>query len=202
MNKKAFGIIIAGAALGLLAACNTVKVHSWTDPQFEGRPIGKTMVLGVAESDSLSRQYEGLFVQRLTELGVPSESLHANIQKTDKITEEALVAALKEHSYDSILVTRLLSETERQQVVNTGYYPSHYGNYYGYYSHAYALTYNTAYIQSFMEFELETNLYDVETQKLVWTGRKIIYDDRSDLTNMKGIVKGVVKDLRKQGMID
>ena len=185
----------------LLASCSTVKVHSWMDPAFEGRTIGKTMALGVAESDSISRQYEALFVERLTELGVDAQSLHALIQKTDPASEEALVAALKEHNYDSILVTRKLSETERQQVVTTGYYPSHYGNYYGYYSHAYSLSYNTATVQSFLEFELETNLYDVKTEKLVWTGRTIVYDDRSDLTNMKGIIKGVIKDLNKKGLL-
>ena len=184
----------------LLASCNTVKVHSWMDPAFEGRTIGKTMALGVAESDSISRQYEALFVERLSELGVEAESLHALIQKTDPVSEEALVAALQEHNYDSILVTRKLSETERQQVVTSGHYPSHFRNYYGYYSHAYSLSYDTA-TMSFLEFELETNLYDVKTQKLVWTGRTIVYDDRSDLTNMKGIIKGVIKDLNKKGLL-
>ncbi len=185
----------------LLASCSTVRIHSWMDPQFEGRTIGKTMVLGVAESDSISRQYEALFVERFTELGVEAKSLHALVQKTDPVSEEALVAALQEHNYDSIIVTRKLSETERQQAVTTGYYPDHYDSYYGYYSYGYALTYNTAYVQSFVEFELETNLYDVKTKKLVWTGRKIVYDDRSDLTNMKGIIKGVVKDLKKKGLL-
>ena len=185
----------------LLASCNTVKVHSWMDPQIEERSIGKTMVLGVAESDSISRQYEALFVEGLAEVGVAADSLHALVQKTDPVSEEVLVAALQEKGYDSILVTRNLSETERQQVVTTGYYPDHYDNYYGYYSYGYALTYNTAYVQSFVEFELETNLYDVNTKKLVWTGRTVVYDDRSDLTNMKGIIKGVVKDLGKKGLL-
>ncbi len=194
-------ICISVFTVCLLASCNTVKVHSWMDPAFEGRRIGKTMVLGVAESDSISRQYEALFVERLTELGVEAKSLHALVQKTDPVSEAALVAALQEHNYDSIIVTRKLSETERQQAVTTGYYPDHYDSYYGYYSYGYALTYNTAYVQSFVEFELETNLYDVKTKKLVWTGRKIVYDDRSDLTNMKGIIKGVVKDLKKKGLL-
>jgi hypothetical protein len=198
---KSLALLISGITVCLLASCSTVKIHSWMDPQFAGRSMGKTMVLGVADSDSLSLQYESLFVERLTELGIAANSLHASVQTTKQYTEEQLVGALKHHEYDSILVTRLLSETERQQVVNTGYYPSHYGNYWGYYSHAYTLTYNTAYVQSFLEFELETNLYDVKTEKLVWTGRKIIYDDRSDLANMKGVIKGVVKDLSKKGLL-
>ena len=195
-------LLLLAAATATLVACNTVKVSSWMDPAFEGRTLGNTAVLGVAESDTLSRQYEGLFVNRLVELGLSAVSVHAETQHTDQISEEELVALLRQYHFDSILVTRVLAETERQQVVTTGYYPEHYGNYYGYYSHAYSLAYNTAYVQSFMEFELETNLYDVETRKLVWTGRKVVYDDRSDMTNMKGVIKGVIKDLRKRGMID
>ncbi len=194
-------IYLSALTVCLLASCNTVKVRSWADPEFAGRPIGKTMVLGVADSDSVSRQYEAHFVGHLAELGIKADSLHALLQKTDPVSEEALVAALQEHNYDSILVTRKLSETERQQVVTTGYYPDHYNNYYGYYSYGYALSYNSATIQSFLEFELETNLYDVKTKKLVWTGRTIVYDDRSDQTNMKGIIKGVVKDLGKKGLL-
>ena len=201
MKRKSFSLFISGITISLLTSCNTVKVHSWMDPAFEGRTMGKTMILAVGESDSLSLQYEGLFMERLSELGITAESLHASIQPNDQITEEDLVQQLLVHGYDSILVTRLLSETERQQVINTGYYPSHYGNYYGYYSHAYTLSYNTATVQSFMESELETNLYDVKTKKLVWTGRKVIYDDRSDLANMKGIIKGVIKDLGKKGLL-
>lgn len=199
MKKKT--LLITGLATVLLASCSTVKVHSWMDPQFEGRKIGKTMVLGMAESDSISRQYETLFMERLAELGIEASSLHASVQNTNPISEEDLVTALQVKGYNSIIVTRKLSETERQQAVTTGYYPDHYNHYYGYYSHGYALTYDTAYVQSFVEFELETNLYDVKTKKLVWTGRKIVYDDRSDLTNMKGIIKGVVKDLNKNGLL-
>ena len=52
-----------------------------------------------------------------------------------------------------------------------------------------------------MEFELETNLYDVKSKKLVWTGRKIIYDDRSDLTNLKNVIKAIIKDLGKKDLL-
>ena len=139
------------------------------DPAFAGRVIGKTMVLGMFESDSMTRQYEALFAESLTEIGVEAKSLHALIQNADKISEEELVAALQEQNYDSIIVTRKLSETERQQVVTTGYYPSHYGSYYGFYSHAYSLSSNTASVQSFREFELEP-IYTT-SRPGSWSGR-------------------------------
>jgi hypothetical protein len=187
-------------ALGL-SSCTSTRVNSWMDPAFEGRKAGKTMVLGVAESDSLSRQYEAFFVERLTELGTEAQSAHARLQFKERISEAELVRQLQDHGFASIIVTRLLSETERQQVVQTGIYPSHYGNYWGYYSHAYSRNYNTAHIQSYMEVELETNLYDVKTRKLVWSGRTVVYNDRSDLSNMKNIIKGVIKDLNRRELL-
>ena len=204
MKKVTFALFTLGTIASLLTACNTVKVQSWTDPAFKGRAIGKTLVLGIADSDSMSRQYEDIFVNRLLELGLEAGSLHASMEvsdEIDKIDKAVLDALLKENHIDTIIVTRPLSETERNQVVTTGYTSAPYDNYYGYYGYGYSLSYNMANVVSFREFVLETNVYDVETEKLIWSGRKIVYDDRSDLTNMKSIIKAVVKDLQKQGMI-
>jgi hypothetical protein len=51
----------------LLSGCG-LHVSSWIDPQFTDRPMGKTMVLGAGKTVEISRQYETLFVNRLTEL--------------------------------------------------------------------------------------------------------------------------------------
>jgi len=201
MKKQTYLTLIAVATVGLLTSCFTTKTQSWMNPKFEGRSLGKTMVLGMSVSESLSRQYETLFVEQLTERKIDANSLHSICPKAKTLDEETLVGTLQKNKFKSILVTRLLSEKERQQVVTTGYYPSYYNDYYGYYSHGIGLGYNTAYVQSFVEFELETTLYDVQTKQLVWTGRKIVYDDRTDLTNMKKVVKGVLKDLGKKGLL-
>jgi hypothetical protein len=201
MKNRIYLALIALATASLLSSCFTTKTHSWMNPKFEGRSLGKTMVLGMSTSESLSRQYETLFVDLLTERGITTSSLHDVCPTPKNLDEATLVNALQKNKFKSILVTRLLSEKERQQVINTGYYPSYYDNYYGYYSHGIGIGYNTAYVQNFIEFEIETTLYDVQTKQLVWTGRKIVYDDRTDLTNMKKVIKGVLKDLSKKGLL-
>ena len=202
MKPKPIAALSLVAGLSLLTACNMVKVHSWTDPEFMGRPLGKTMVLSIGESDSRNRQYEALFVERLAEAGTEAASLQAVLQHTRKLTEAELVALLEENNCDSIIVTRPISETERQQVVDTDYRPHYYGDYWRFYNHAWASSYSTVYIQTFVEWELESNLYDVKSRKLVWTGRKVVYDDRTEKSNMKAIIRAVIKDLRKQGMVE
>jgi len=201
MKKQAYLTLITLATASLLTSCFTAKTQSWMNPKFEGRSLGKTIVLGMSTSESLSRQYETLFVEQLTERGITASSLHTVCPTSKEIDEETLVNALQKNKFKSILVTRLLSEKERQQVITTGYYPSYYNNYYGYYSHGIGIGYNTAYVQNFIEFEIETTLYDVQTKQLVWTGRKIVYDDRTDRTNMKKVIKGVLKDLGKKGLL-
>lgn len=201
MRAKIFSYSMLAAATAFLTACNTAKVQTWTDPAFEDRPLGNTMVLGIGDSNSKIRQYENLFATRLSELGVAAGSLHTTFQVPEKPDREALETILKSNDIDSIIVTRMLSETERNQMVTTGYYstPS-YSSYWGYYSHS--ISFYSADISSFREFELETNLYDVESEKLVWSGRMVVYDDRSDLKNMRETIRTVMLELRKNGFID
>ena len=186
----------------LLVACGTVRVNSWMDPSFEkGWKIGKTAVLAIAESDSLRREYEDAFVEGLTQQKATAESLVVLLPKTEKMTKEELVALLKKNGFDSIFITRKVSSTERQQVVDMGY-PAYYGDYYNYYSYAFGLSFggNTQ-VYNYTEFEMETNLYDVKSQKLVWSARQRVTDDRSSRSNIKGMVNGLLKDLRQKGLL-
>jgi len=186
----------------LFVSCGTVRVNSWMDPSFgKGWKIGKTAVLAIAESDSLRREYEDAFVEGLTLQKATAESLVVLLPKTEKMTKEELVALLKKNGFDSIFITRKVSSTERQQVVDMGY-PAYYGDYYNYYSYAFGLSFggNTQ-VYNYTEFEMETNLYDVKSQKLVWSARQRVTDDRSSRSNIKGMVNGLLKDLRQKGLL-
>ena len=195
--------LLAVSALGMLSACNTANVQSWTDPQFKGRPIGKTMILGVVEDADVCREYESLFAGRLLELGVTAASLHADhITSSGKVSKDALTTLLKQEGFDSIIITRLVSQQQGKQFYSTNRYPSYYGNYYGYYDNSFGLSSSKTETRTFMEFDLETNLYEVDSEQLIWTGKKTVYDDSSDLENIKAVIKGVVNDLHKQGMIE
>ena len=180
-----------------LTACTTSKLTSWSDPAFEGRPIGKTMVLGIPEEGSTSQRFEGYFVEKLLEQGIDGTSCHTLLKPTDVIEEEQLVQYLKEHSYDSILVTRMMDQRDHTQRSSMGSYPGDYGGYYGYYTHGMSQTY----VDNIMEYILETSLYDVKSRKLVWTGQKSVYDTQSEKSNIKEVVGVILKDLKKKGLL-
>jgi hypothetical protein len=79
--------------------------------------------------------------------------------------------------------------------------PSYYGDYYGYYTHAFALSHASTQVYNYREFEIETNLYDVKSRQLIWSGRQRITDERSDDSNLQGLVDGLLSDLFRKGFL-
>lgn len=203
MARKPFIATTTAVCIALLAGCymTTPKQQSWSNPEFKNRKLGKTLVLCTAESESICRQYEALFVQWLLPF-VPAGSFRASEEATGKIEREQLEEVLNANNIKTIIVTSVVDGTQLQQAIPVGYDRAPYsGGYWGYYDWGYSLSANMATISSHMEYVLETNVYDVETRKLVWSGRKSIYDDRSDIQNMNLVIKNVVRDLEKSGML-
>ena len=189
-------------ALALLtAACATVKMDSWMDPAFKDRPMGKTMVMGVTDSEGLRGQYEDLFVSALEQAGADAVASRTEFPSETKLTKQQLRAELEEAGVDSLLVTRVIDEKEKMQYHAPVVYPDPYYSYFGYYSYSFDYVRSPGYVTTYIEIHLETNLYDVETGKLVWSGRKEITDERSDKTNMKKVIEATIRDLQKNGLL-
>lgn len=186
----------------LLSSCSTLRIQSWSDPAVSERPIGKVMVVGVAQSATTCRMFENHFVEELQQEGIIAVSGHDLIQPTEKITEAQIEEALVDGAFDSILITRLAGEQSQSQYVQTGYqsgFPSYYNHYHGYY--AYSSISPVGYVDTVTEYQLETNLFDVQSGKMVWGGVKSVYDTSSRSSNIKKMVKTVIRDLNRKKLL-
>lgn len=195
MKRRSFHLLIVTGAACLLTACGMLRVDSWVNPEYPNRPMGKIMVLGVGKTAEISHQYENLFIERLTKLGIQADSMHRHVNREEMVSEDEIVRILKEQACDSIIVTRLVTEKERHYDGDA--YPDYYWHYYGFYSSAF----DAKTIESLTEYDLETNLYDVETRSLVWSGREIVYSDRSAQSNMKDVIRALIKNLQRENMV-
>lgn len=194
--------ITGTVVLVLLSSCSTLKIQSWSDPAVSERPIGKVMVVGVAQSATTCRIFENHFVEQLQQEGIIAVSGHDLIQPTEKITEAQIIEALETGSFDSILITRLAGEQSNSQYVQTGYasaFPSYYNHYHGYY--AYSAVSPVGYVDTVTEYQLETNLFDAKSGKMVWGGIKSIYDSSSKTSNIKKVVTTVIRDLKRKKLL-
>ena len=119
--------------------------------------------------------------------------------------EDELTALVLSNKFDSIIVTSVLSEDDRQQMIATGYTATpnmggYRGGYWGGYGMSYSLNPNMALVSNSTTFEIESNLFDVPSQKLVWSGRNEVFDGDSPMKNIKKVVKSVFGELKSQKM--
>lgn len=200
--RNTLKVMSAAMGLAILAGCSTLKMQSWSDPAISERPIGKVMVVGIAESATSCRMFENHFVEQLQLEGVAAVSGHGLIQPTDQITETQIDEALEAGGFDSILITRLAGEQSHSQYVQAGYQsslPSYYNHYHGYYAHSVVTP--VGYVDTYTEYQLETNLFDVTSGKMVWGGIKSIYDSSSKTSNIKKVVTTVIRDLERKKLL-
>ena len=176
------GVIALGAVLSAwsCAGPGTQLSTSWTDPDAVGKHITKLLVIGVAKNDVVRRQYEDSFVRELAQEKVAATASYPVLPDPDAVSEESVTPIIKEGNYSHILVTRLIDRKTVSTYVPPSsttfvagypsYYPSYYGGWGSYYGAAYSTVTSPGYTYDTEYVNLETNVYDITTGKMVWSG--------------------------------
>ena len=172
-SARLAAVALAAAMLSSCAA-STQLTSSWADPAAAGHVFKKIVVVGVTNKSAIRHEYEDAWTQELGARGVQATPSY-NFGGADKLDKDAAMAKLKETGADAVLVTRLVDK----DTYNTYYPPSYssvaapspyYGGWYGYYSMGYSYMTSPGYVEENQVYRVETNLYDVNGDKLVWSG--------------------------------
>jgi len=180
VRRSALFSVTASALLAsMLVSCSSTTMMShWTDPEMSGKKLGTVLVIGVAKNDGRRRIFEDSFVKTLKSAKVQALASYPMLPKADQISEETVAPIVKDRGINQVIVTRLVDRQKVQEYVppsvTTTYapaYPSYYyGGWYGYYNTSYATVVTPGYTYETEYATLETNVYDVATGKLVWSG--------------------------------
>ena len=157
------------------------------------------MVVGIAERLDIRKFFEREFVRHFKECGVDAIASVDAITSEEELTEDAVLAAAREQGTEMILVTHILSRGEK-----TSYHlPEHATAFNTYYHWAYAYVHGPLYYaQGSQNVLLATNLYETETEKLIWSvTTKTVDVHESKYKIIKSKSKGVIKNLRKNKLL-
>lgn len=192
------------------AGCTTSKItSSWKAESHVAQKYNKIMVLGlIRESDrSMQMNMENHLVGDLKDLGYNAvSSLNEYGPKAfDNLTEEAAIDKLKNGGIDAVVTIVLLDkEKERKYVPGNTYY-SPYGYYYnrfwGYRTTLYRRIYEPGYYITDTKYFWESNLYDMNTQKLVYSVQTQSFDPASSESLGHEYGELIVKDMVKNNVI-
>jgi hypothetical protein len=211
MNKYFSAIRIMGINLGILAltifllsGCSQTKVTSvWVDQEYQGDGIDDVFVVGVTRDGGLRRTFEDEFVTLFMQRGVKATSSYRLLPDKDLQDEKNLDSKVRESGSDTILMTRLIDIRKDTQYIPPDYAyarPSqYYGGWHGYYNRAYMV--NPGYTIEFETAVLETNLYDLKSDKLIWSARSDAPADGNVGRHIKDFAKSIINQLAEAKLI-
>ncbi|MBL4682163.1 MAG: hypothetical protein JKY88_15765 [Pseudomonadales bacterium] len=220
--KKLLTVTVIVLFIASCASTSTKMTGTWKAPDFEAKGFKKLLVMSVAPDNVDRRMFEASMVAALTKVGVNSIASYTVLPDVGKLNEDTVTAVVEKYKYDGVLVTKLITvNTDIKRVAAksytqatgfyqtgypTGYYSPGYNGFYarGYYNH-YATAYTTvnepAYNIETTTALVETNLYDVETEKLIWSGRSATVNPLSAGSVIPSITAIVAKTLKEEKIV-
>ena len=202
MKKALIFLIVAVFVGALLNACASTKLtKTWVEKSFKGKTVSNVLVIGVADEEPNRRLFERKFVQQLKAVGVEAFSSAdiIPIPADKRLEKEAIVQAVNKFKSDAVLITYVAGVNS-----TTTYKPAMYGvgvGYYGRYRYAYGHQLTPSRVSSHTKLCLETNLYDVASEKLIWSGQSQTRKAGSVKKLIDGVMKVVVKDMQKNKLL-
>jgi hypothetical protein len=198
MNRGDFlrgGVALLAAAL--LAGCGTLETTQmrdvwWAKP---GQPYRKIAVVPMSSGANERKVIDAEMAQRFATAGVdtvPGESMIEGARVADG---KATVEALRASGADAVLYIWLRRDDSRT-VPGTNVQPSiGTWNWFGTDPEWYA----SPQLQRLMVGRFEARLYDMKTQKLMWTANTATFYPKSVEQDAPGVAKAIVGDLASLG---
>jgi hypothetical protein len=189
----------------LLAACasSTKLVNVWQDPAYSSGPFKKIIVLGLGADGAMSKTFEDIFAAELKRRGVDAVPGYTVVPEGRQASREAIEEAARNAGADGFLVAKLV-KADKETQYSAGYSPANQiagynNNFYGYYSAE--VTYSPPVAYQYEVVTVETNLWDVKTNKLVWAGTTQTFAPGSVSQEAPGFAKLIIDSLASRSLI-
>jgi len=208
--KKYFVLFFALAAFSSCGS-NTSIVNSWRDPDvtITQEQFKKVLVVALVKDEASRRITEN----RIAANNPVFKTSYQYLDASSTLTKEQKLKILEDENFDGVISMRLVSkEKETTYVPGTytgmyyggfdgmysGMYGYGFGNWYGMYSPNF---YDPGYYQETTSYMVETNVFSLKQNKLIWTGttESQYVTDLGQTVN--AIMQAVVKEMKKDGSL-
>ncbi|MFH6996757.1 hypothetical protein ACHRVZ_02430 [Flavobacterium sp. FlaQc-57] len=209
--KKYLILFIAVLALSSCGS-NTTIVNSWRDPNITvaQEHFKKVLVVALVKDEASRRTAEN----RIAASNPIFKTSYQYLNETTKqLTQEQKLKILQDENFDGVVTMRLVSKEKENNYVPGSYTGMYYGGFDGLYAGMYGYGfgnwygmyspyfYDPGYYQETTSYMVETNVFSLKENKLIWTGTT-----KSEYVNDLGstvdaIMEAVIKEMRKDGSL-
>jgi len=181
---------------------------SWKNPDYSGSKPRRLLVIGMSENPEIRADFEDDLSAAIANGSVEAIPGNHILLRPDspELDADYLKGQIRDFKIDAILVSRLVSvDRQTTHIPGHGYTVpyAYYRSFYGYYGMAYQQVYTPDYLREDTTVRVETNFYATNEQdgKLIWTGTSDSFNPKSAHKVIDEVVKLVVKELAKQGLL-
>jgi len=207
--------LVLVAVLGCAKSTTTSFSQSYQNPGYEETVFRRLLVVAIASDAENRQRFEDDLASAIARQGGTAAPSYTLLPQGEQISEQELHEVIQREGVDGVLLTRLLAvekdssytPPEEYSKPRTRYYPAGpgwgygYGGYYGFYGTTYAAVHEPGYFDTSTTLKLETNLYSVATNDLVWTGQSETIDPESLEAARASITEAVAAKLKSQALI-
>jgi hypothetical protein len=195
---------VAATVLGIVACSSTTFDSTWRAPdakplQLSGKKavaifVNKNMTLRRTAEDALARQISAHGAQ-----GVPAYTIFGD----EDIRDQAKVRAkLEGLGFSGIVVMRVAGkETQVNYVPGTYYGSPYYRTWGGYWGYGWGAVYDPGYLSVEKVVKIETLVYSLDQDKLVWAGVSRTVDPTQVDSFVTEVAKACAEQMEKDGLI-
>ena len=207
--KKGFILLSAFVILQSCGSSSTIT-GSYLNMAMEPRTYDRAFVMAITENTVARNEVENAFVARAVAAGMTAvrsiDVFPVSFKEKTVAGKEVLDGVIKKSGADIVVTMALVDEKHESRYVggSTAYNPmayGYYGGYYPYYSTRGAYMYNPGYYTEEKVYFFETNLYDVASEKLIWSAQSKTVNP----TNLKSFAKehtdALIYKMRKDGLV-
>ena len=207
MKRRSIAVALVGViGLVMLASCGSTKMAgAWKEPAFAGGPFKKVMVVGISKQEGRRRIFETEFANSLKPHGVEAFASGSHFSGLEQLSKDAVAAKVTELGCDGVLVTRLIDKKTETSYYSGSTYAvprAYYGGYYSYYSSSYAMMYSPGYAVENTTVNLETNLYEVSSGNLVWSGLTETLLSGDLISDIGDVINVLVGEMAQEKLVD
>jgi hypothetical protein len=196
-------ISILAVALALAIACGTPTsfISTWKAPDAQPLQFHKILAVAFVNNEGQRRSAEDRLVANITKVeAIPAYKILSTADMKDEDVAKAKIEGL---GIDGVVTLRFLGSKEKLEYVpgTTTYGPTYYQPFWGYYGYATPMMYDPGYYTTTNLVRVETNIYSLAGEKLLWSGHSETSDPTSLDDLIDSIARATANELRNEGMI-
>jgi hypothetical protein len=170
------------------------------DEAFKGDFVSNILVIFIGDNPKIRMSFEDEFVKLLREAGVNAVTSYSVIPMPPdlKLEKEDILNVAKKYNNDAVSITFLKSLKDKDIITRDKVSVT---DFYSFYGFAFGYAGQPTYSNIETTVLMETRLYDIKTEEIMWTGQSKTWNIKSVNEIIHEVTSMVIKDLQEDKLI-